>query len=228
MSPSKTTSFRLGTRADAQLDRLAHRLDLNRSDVVRLSLSHLEKTPGDTFDAVAAHAAARRVLDRLIADHGELAQLQVDIAEDCTSDVLHPKVLRRASSGSEPADGLHAYARVNSDHSVAIDLYDYEEDVTIRDVRTNPELPTGGLTMVIPIRAIHVSGPVPPIADETVTDGPDGREMTTYHPDGSTVHYLLRPGHPPNVVPHRRAELGERGRQQAKAQAHARLEETSP
>lgn len=228
MPPSKTQSFRLGPRTDTQLDRLADRLDLSRSDVLRLALHHLETTPAGTFDAVAAHAAARRVLDRLLADYGELAQLQIDIAEDCTSDVLYPKVLRRGSSGSEPADGLHAYVRVNSDHSVAIDLYDYEEDVTIRDVRTHPELPAGGLTMVIVIRAIHVSGAVPPIADETVTDGPDGREMTTYHPDGSAVRYLLRPGHPPNVLPHRRAELGERGRQQAKAQAHARLEETSP
>ena len=61
MPSSKTQSFRLGTRTDTQINRLADRLDLSRSDVLRLALYHLESgDPAATAAAyAAAHAAAR-------------------------------------------------------------------------------------------------------------------------------------------------------------------------
>lgn len=202
--PSKTRTIRLGERADEQLARLAERLGLSHADLLRLALHHLEKSP-DLIRELDAYAAARALIDGLIAEYGKDAQLGIEVPVNAAqADVW---ILPRGHAERQPALALHATVR-RGDGRLTVDLHDSERGVTIHDLRSAEEDP-GGVNLVMQLRAIHIHSPVPPIADETVTEGPNGKEMTVYQPDGTAVRYLLRADGPPGFAPNRRATLKE-------------------
>jgi len=199
--------MRLGDRADAQIERLAEQLGLTQADVLRLALRRLETDRAAIRD-VEAHTAARGMLDALMIEHGDLANLKIEIRPGASdADVI---VMPRGFA-DERQTNLQATIR-REDGRVTVDLYDPEADVTVYDVRAGTDDPAG-VTMTVLLKAVHLQTPVPPIGDETVVAGPDGKEMTVYQPDGTALRYLLR-GDKPGLLPHRRAAFGPPNRNQ--------------
>ncbi len=143
--PSPSVTFRLSTRERERLQHLCDDLALSTTDVVRLALSHLHRSP-DVVAQAKAFSLASAFLDRLRAQYGRYAQLEFR-----PSQLLAPTV----TIDGEPISKAKVEMREEGDQ-VHLDLIDPTSGIAIR----NAHVFKRDVHKFVALEALWVSSPI--------------------------------------------------------------------
>jgi hypothetical protein len=178
---SRLRTYRLGARADAQTDRLAEELGLNRHDVTRSALDALERDEDFRFE-LAATRRAQYHLDRWRQTFGARG-VRLFLRRG------KPVSVREGHIEREIADTIVETHRVEGRRQFDIRIAGVcgEPDVILAAVFVASDADV--TECALPLDAVHLAGPVPPIEGEVVSDGPNGVERTIWR-DGTRLTFV--------------------------------------
>jgi len=177
---SPTTTVRLGERATDQWKRHADELGISKADVVRSAFDALDRDAAFRAE-LGATRRAREHFDRYRQTFGTRG-VQLHLRNGKPLNVRAGRVVRDIPGtlvGTRTANGLRAF-------DLLIAGVDGEPDVAVENVRVTDADAT---ECVLPLAAVHIAGPVPPVDGERLMEGPEGPERVVWR-DGARLTFV--------------------------------------